>query len=459
MAYLAAMDDAELYGALAAEMVRDTVDRFADRPRAAASGQGKILQAVAGSRIGTLYPPVGFVAGRDMLYRLGAAEALDEHGNLTTDDETLFRSYRLAADGDEIPFLVSERVASGQLEMPPIDEMLAAWLAGASYFNLLSTGREPFAPHDDLQEVMQRLVQSGYATRENGRYRWTERMMPALTLYRGDNPALYGALAAEIVRHAVEGWTPHPKPPRTAPPGAAEPLRARAGSRFSGQALGAFERACMLLVQLGVAQPVDKDGNAVKDDKDPYIYAGSFALTVDGNAVAALVTERASSGQLDMPPIGEVIALWLGCADHFGATSTVREPFDADDNTRPLMQQLAQAGYATWRDGQFLWTDKIGHAMQSGGFWDDRNRTFEEVARLQVDAELRNAARSIPDDVRRSVLNGDVHGVRDALLKRWIDDAWGAEGRPADYNRRLASDVNAKRLMAMVMDSARTDKV
>ena len=442
------MDNPELYGALTAAMAQDTVDRFAvpQPPRTALPGEAEPLRGVAGTHLRTRYPPFGFIAARELLWRLGVAEALDEHGNVTMDDAALFRSYRLTVDGNKITALVSGRASSGQFEMPPIDEALAAWLACAAYFNLVSTRREPFIPHDDLQEVMQELVRSGYLTKVDGRFRWTEKIAPAMKLYHGTNLALYGALATGIVRYAVDAFL-RPKPPRTAPPGAPEALRAVAGRRFSDQAMSTFEHACRLLVGLGVAQPIDREGNAVTDDRD----TGWFALTVDGDKVAALVTERASSGQFEMPPIGEVMAVWLG----FGAVSTAREPFDADDDVRDLMQELAHAGYATWRGKRFLWTDKIGPAMQSSGFWDDRNRTHEEVAKLQVEAELRDAARSSPEDVRLAVLRGDVQGVREALLNRWRDAAWRPEGKPSDYYRRLATVANARRLMALVVDSSK----
>jgi hypothetical protein len=125
---------------------------------------------------------------------------------------------------------------------------------------------------------------------------------------------------------------------------------------------------------------------------------------------------------------------------------------------RDLIQELAHAGYATWRGKRFLWTDKIGPAMQSNHLWDDRNRTHDEVAKLRAEAELRNAARSRPEDVRLAVLRGDVQGVREALLNRWRDGAWRSEGEPSDYYRRLATVANARRLMALVVDSSKPAK-
>ena len=78
-----------------------------------------------------------------------------------------------------------------------------------------------------------------------------------------------------------------------------------------------------------------------------------------------------------------------------------------------------------------------------------------EVARLQVEEELGNAARSLPEDVRAAVSNSDVQAVREALLHRWSDDAWGPEADPTDWQRRLATVANARRLMAFVTDSAK----
>ena len=269
-----------------------------------------------------------------------------------------------------------------------------------------------------------------------------------------DSSILYGALAEDLVRLAVDAWM-HPKPPRTAHPGEPEPLRAVAGSRFMDHALSAFGHAGMMLVRLGLAHVIDGDGNAVPDRSAQSMYTGWFALTVDGNKVVALMTERASLGQFEMPPIGEVLAVWLACADHMGVVSTGREPFEAHDDAQNVMQELARSGYATWRGKQFLWADEIGLAMQSANFWDDRNRTFEEVARLQVEAEVRDAAASIPEDVRLAVLRGDVQSVREALLNRWIDDAWRPEVEPGTSNRRLGTITNARRLVALVLDSAK----
>ena len=267
-----------------------------------------------------------------------------------------------------------------------------------------------------------------------------------------DSPELYGALAAGIARYAVDAWE-HPKPPRTALPGSPEPLRAVAGSRFWGHFLNSFESACMLLFRLGVAQPIDSEGSPVTDDKHRLLYAGSFMLTVDASKIAAVVTERVSSDLIESCSFEEVLTTWLECAGHFGAISSGRERFDADPDVQDLMQALAHAGYATWRGKQFLWTDKIVPMMRSAFFWDESGRSADEVERLQTEAELRNAARSIPEDVRLAVVRGDVRAVQEALLHRWYDGAWKpGGGPPTDYYRRLATIGNATQLMDLVVD-------
>jgi hypothetical protein len=449
------MANPNLYGALASAMVYDLVDRFAYQRASETTPPGDVAISVARAEtpLSMLYPPVGFVVTRAMLWRLGVAEALDGRGQVATDDAASFRSYRLAVDGDKAAALVEKRASSGGFEMPPIDEVLGAWLALAVHHELLSSKREPFVPDSSLQEVMKELVRSGYAIKQDSSIQWTEKIAPAVALYAGKDPTLYGALAAGILRYAVDAWE-HPPPQRTVRRGAPEPLRAVTGTRFSGHSLSSFERACMLLLRFGVAQPIDREGNPVPDDRDRYLYAGWFRLTIDGNDVADVVTRSVSSGLVEPLSLGDILTVWLECANHFGAISTARDPFDAADDVQGLMHALAHAGYVTWRGTRFLWTDKIGPMMQSAAVRDNSNRCFEDVEKLQIEAELRDAAKSIPEDVRLAVIKGDVQAVREALLTRWYEDAWraGGGGPSSQYYRRLATVANARRLMAFVVD-------
>ena len=93
----------------------------------------------------------------------------------------------------------------------------------------------------------------------------------------------------------------------------------------------------MLLFRLGLAHPVKEDGTIIADYSDRYLYAGSFAMAVDGNKAAAVVAERASSGALDMPPIDEVLAAWLACAYFFKLAGVTPEPFVPHDDVQAVM--------------------------------------------------------------------------------------------------------------------------
>jgi hypothetical protein len=134
------------------------------------------------------------------------------------------------------------------------------------------------------------------------------------------------------------------------------------------------------------------------------------------------MTERAASGQFELPPIEELMGVWLGCASHFGL-SVRREPFEPGDDFRDDLQELARSGSVwTKRDGRFAWTDKIGLVMRSQYFWDVAHHCFEEMHERTTDAELRDAVRLVPDDVRSMAIQRDVLSVYLALcgsLDRW----------------------------------------
>jgi hypothetical protein len=418
------MASSDLYGALAAAILQDTTARW---KRPVPEGHGHFT----------------FTAACEMLVSLGVAEAVDTYGS--DYDASVYRQYRLAIDSNEAAAVVAERASSGAFDMPPIDDVLAAWLACAFFFKLVSVTPEPFVPHDDVQAVMRELMQSGYATQHDGRVRWTDKIAPAMALYHGPDPKLYSALAASLVRLAVG-----------APPGTPEPLRALAGSMFHGQALSAFENACMILLRLGLAYPLDRDGTPVTDHSDRLLYAGSFAMAVDGSGIDELMTERASSGQSELPPLEELMGVWLCCADHVGL-SVRREPFMPADDFRPVLQALVRSGYA-WskRDGRIVWTDKIGLVMQSQCFWDVANHCFEEMHERQTDVELRDAARSVPDDVRRMAIEGNVLSVYMALCGRWVDGAWKAE--PDGPVEGFGGIQRAERFMEIVVERCKGAK-
>jgi hypothetical protein len=99
------------------------------------------------------YSGFAFEAARKILLRLRVAHAIDEHGSILLDETALYAVYRLAVDGSKTAVFVTERSSSGQFEMPPIDEVLAEWLACATHFSLVSTRPEPFVPEIEVFEA------------------------------------------------------------------------------------------------------------------------------------------------------------------------------------------------------------------------------------------------------------------------------------------------------------------
>ena len=238
---------------------------------------------------------------------------------------------------------------------------------------------------------------------------------------------LYGELAASLVRDTTNRCDPGPQP-------------ARAGYKLDGSGgLSAYEGALGVLRKLGLATHEDK-------------------LAIDGDRVAPFVADRSRAGHVTLPPIDDVLAAWLSLADQLGHASLRREPFFPHDDVRPVMEALATMGYATPLGTAFLWTDRIGRAMQMTGYWDENNLSHEELEERDVDQEMRAALASIPDDVRRAcmqaALTDDHTYVVKALAARWIDGAWlpdspdGADEDP--WWRWAALAPEAKRLVELV---------
>ena len=50
------------------------------------------------------------------------------------------------------------------------------------------------------------------------------------------------------------------------------------------------------------------------------------------------------------------------------------------------MDALAALGYAKPLGNAFIWTDRIGRAMQMSGWWDENNLSREELEERDIDA-------------------------------------------------------------------------
>jgi hypothetical protein len=152
-----------------------------------------------------------------------------------------------------------------------------------------------------------------------------------------------------------------------------------------------------------------------------------------------------------LPPIDDVIAAWVSCADHKGHASLKRLPFIPHDDIRRVMDALAALGYAKPLGNAFIWTDKIGPAMQMSGLWDENNLSREELEERDVDLEMRAALASIPEDVRHLALSGDETAVVKAMAARWVDGVWLPDTvDEAPWWRLAAVAAEAKRLMELI---------
>jgi hypothetical protein len=236
---------------------------------------------------------------------------------------------------------------------------------------------------------------------------------------------LYGELAASLVRATTDRCEP------------SEP-RARVGAKLDGSGgLSAFEGALIMLRKLGLATHEDK-------------------LAVDGDHVAQFVTDRSRAGQVTLPPIDDVLDAWISLfGGQLGHASLKRLPFVPQDDIRPVMNALAALGYAKPLAGAFIWTDRIGRAMQMSGWWDDNYLSREELEEREVDLEMRAAFASIPDDVRHAALVDNHTAVLRALAARWVDGAWLPDSAPDRVDEALwwrwaALAPEAKRLVELV---------
>ncbi|KRR00778.1 hypothetical protein [Bradyrhizobium valentinum] len=145
-----------LYGELAASLVRAITDCWA--PSA--------VPARAGAKLDDMCQ-TAFECARSTLARLG----------LATDE------YKLAIDADRVAQFVMDRSRAGQITLPPIDDVLTAWiLLCGSQLGLASLRRLPFTPHDDIRPVMDALAALGYAKPLGNAFIWMDKIGPAMQM-------------------------------------------------------------------------------------------------------------------------------------------------------------------------------------------------------------------------------------------------------------------------------------
>ena len=156
-----------LYGELAASLVRATTDGWAP-------GAGP---ARAGAELDDHGSQAALEDACGMVAKLGLAT--DGLGKPILHWSTRMK---LAIDADRVAQFVTDRSRGGQIKLPPIDDVFAAWIWCATHFGHASAWRVPFVPHDDFRPVMDALAASGYAMPLGNAFIWTDGIGPAMQM-------------------------------------------------------------------------------------------------------------------------------------------------------------------------------------------------------------------------------------------------------------------------------------
>jgi hypothetical protein len=90
---------------------------------------------------------------------------------------------KLAIDGNRVAQFVTDLSRTGEISLPPIDEVFAAWIwcAGSQWAHA-SVRRDPFVPHADIEPVIAALVELGYAKAHDDSVLWTDKIAPAMRI-------------------------------------------------------------------------------------------------------------------------------------------------------------------------------------------------------------------------------------------------------------------------------------
>jgi hypothetical protein len=112
-----------------------------------------------------------------MLAKLGLAT--DAQGTVIPHWST---EMKLAIDADRVARFVTDRSRTGQITLPPIDDVFAAWISCATHGGHACARRLPFVPHDDIRPMMDALAASGYAKPLGNAFIWTDRIGPAMRM-------------------------------------------------------------------------------------------------------------------------------------------------------------------------------------------------------------------------------------------------------------------------------------
>lgn len=136
-----------------------------------------------------------------------------------------------------------------------------------------------------------------------------------------------------------------------------------------------FEAACSVMLDAGVAVPINHDGSP-KQGEHPW--SAYFRILFDVDELRAHLVNRLPTSA---PPLGKVIKVFLGLTTNYGdcPIPTRRAAFPVPDCFERIFALFADCGYVERIGHQVRWTDKIQPHMRALYHWDEDGRSKVEL--------------------------------------------------------------------------------
>ncbi len=187
-----------------------------------------------------------------------------------------------------------------------------------------------------------------------------------------------------------------------------------------------FEAACSVLMDAGVAVPINHDGSP-KQGEHPW--SAYFRILFD---VDELRAHLADSLPTSAPPLGEVIKVFLGLTTDYGdcPIPTRRAVFPVPEGFERIFALLADCGYVERTGYHVKWTDNIQPQMRALYHWDEEGQS--EVERYE--AEVEEAWRTMPWLIQKlffPAIGPDVLVLEVVVKRFWDGQRW--QGSSAEF--------------------------
>ncbi len=183
--------------------------------------------------------------------------------------------------------------------------------------------------------------------------------------------------------------------------------------------LSDFETACGVLVDAGVAVPINHDGSRMEEEN---AWPAYFRILFDLDELRA---HLAHSLPPSAPSLDDVIAGFLSVTIRHGYAITARRSaFAVATGFERHFALFADCGYVERVGHQVKWTEKVHPAMCARYLWDEDNWSYEEAEEARADKMWR----SMPWPIRR--LFFPIVGFEDQFLMMlivehyWDGDRW-----------------------------------